>query len=552
MDNTKNAKLVESSDTVDFVLSDLIPEISKNSEPWNDFTGYDVPLGTEELLYEREIAEKDLPRLLEMGDMAGLSSACKEYFRENPTNPTYEGFKEFSGLSIARCYFDPYLQKFKAYPNWANGGSSGNFVPAQPEKIFDPSLASPDLLKLVKLFDSSDEKTVSIAAAVNEKFERIYDLAYAIAAKQSNSRHGMVCGDAGVGKSFEVNKAINHGISKSGLTLVATRGDAAGRSLSSLVQFMWDNREGKLILMDDSDGILTVKDAGIDNALKSFFDTDNPVFTMSSSLNDYLNRAATRRAPRRESVHIDASRLHENVVSFRDADGVVLATESIDPSQKRFFESLQDRINSRKSSKKAILEKYARTGVFSRIREDDEDDDWGEGDEEGDEEFVDTNENSIPIAFEFKSRTIFISNLKREQLTDAVKTRFDIEEVSLTNEEFIARLKSIIGTMNVNREGAFTKELSEHGKKVILALVCVLVEGYETGAKLGGQSVVLGGKLQFRLIPQLVDKWCRLATKYMAQSKVTDLRKVEAAIHQRFIRMYALPAFANLRDSKTR
>lgn len=563
MDKSNDVKLTEAMDPAgDFVLSDLVGEFQGPSGPWDDYSGYVIPSEFEDFLFEQEITDENRDRLMEASSMAGLADECKAYFR-TAANPSYADFQEATGIKVAKCYYDYYWGKFQAKPSWANDDSAAE-APA-PVKEFDPSTASKELLNLIKLYNSADEKAAALDDTVREKFERVYDLAYAVSAKKSNILHAMICGDAGIGKTYEVNKAVNLGIAKSKLQLVEGKGDAAGRSITTLVQFMWENREGKLILMDDSDAILTVRDQGINNALKAFLDPDNPVFRMSSTINDRLNKfardskakenkgsgSAAATGVARENFYIDSSRLRENVVSFYDNSGNEIATEQITDDQRRFYESLQARMGGKKSAKKSMLEKYTRTGVFTRVREADEDE-WDAGDEEDntDEEFLDNDTETIPIAFEFKSRTIFISNLKRDQLTDAVQSRFDIEEVSLTNEEFLTRLGQIIDTMNVNKEHAFPDDLANHGKTAVFALIMVLVEAYESGAKLGGSPVVLGGKLQFRIVPQLVDKWCREAEKYMEATKVTDKRKAEAAIQQKFIRKYALPTFANLRGSK--
>lgn len=541
-----------------FVVSDLVGPFIKSSNPWDDFRDFS---GDGEDLFESTEVH---PGVLRLFEAAGLADSCRQYFlalykEGRLDDASFEDWKtsDFVVPGTSKAYYEIYGPRRVDIVKKALAmtGQNMDTKAVAPKKEFDPSQASKGLLTTLSLFDKGEEAAKNLEDQVDGKYEKVYDLAYGIAAKTVNSRHGLIGGDAGIGKSFTVNQAINKGLAKSGLELVEAGGDAAGSSMTSMIEFFFRNREGKLVIMDDSDGILTVRDQGINNALKVFLNPEPKMFTMASTINVRLNKIFGAQRARESAIIIDTSRLKDHIVSFRDGAGDKLCEETLTDVQVKFYEKLKEELEFKEPSKKRMLENYAKTGIYSRIREDgeneedtgdDDDEDWGD-DEDGED--LDVNEQ-VPMSFVFKSRTIFISNLKRDQLSDAVRSRFDIEELSLTNEEFIARLRKIIGTMNVNQEGAHSKEDAEWAKKVVYGLLCILVEAYESGANLGGTEVILGGKLQFRLVPQLVDKWMSMVYKYIERNGKADHKKIEGAIMKRFITLYALPSLANLRDSK--
>jgi len=536
------------------LLSDLVGEFDVSVAPWDDYSEYipEQDSGLQESTEEFSSLEK-------LSEARGVAKACRDYFNSTD-NPTYEGFMNSPfAMEIGRGYYNSNA-RIEGVPEDRSAYGTETVamtkVAPEPEKQFDSTKASKELLKVLDLFNSSKKHIATVESRVEEKYERLYELAYSVAAKKSNSRHALICGDAGIGKTYEVTRAVESGLNPN-FELVEVKGDAVGKSITSIIQFFYENRNGKLVVLDDADGVLVVKDQTINNALKAFLDTDKPVFRMSITVNDRINSARGKREKKDEStMSFDLSRIKEGYVSLYDGDGIKLAEEKVSNEDRKFYTKFTEAYEYGKTKKKKNFEKFSKFGLIGRISEalyveddDYEEDDDGNADGDTDLDLVTTSE-LMPIAFRFESRTIFISNLKRDMLSDAVSSRFDIEEISLTNEEFLARLKQIIGTMDVNKDGAHSKEDAVWGKKVVFGLLCVLVEAYETGAKLNGASIALGGKLQFRVVSQLVDKWCRLAEKYREEKNVKDRKLIEPAIQARFLSMYAIPYLENLRDSR--
>ena len=427
-------------------LSDLI-DLYSSSNPWDEYSVYSDP---EMRFLEADNLEIEDESKTKLNEVKGAASALKAYFAEHSADEiSYADFVKSSSLpGVARCHYN-HFARMNGMPedNSGYGSLSPNeMVPAAPPKVFDETKASKELLQTLKLYKNMEETIEGLEGEVESKFFRLHKLAYSVAARKSTSKHALFCGDAGIGKTYTVIRAVNDGLknSKVKLELVFDKGDATGTSITSIIRYFYRNREGKLVVLDDADAVLLIKDQKINNALKAFFDTDNSVYTMSPSVNQVLNRFP-------ESVNIiDSSRLNEGIVAFYKGSGEKIGEEKISKDDIDFYKSLmkiQEANENKKSSKKRMLEKFARTGIIGRVKESDSDDDEDYEQEEIDEnggDYIGPGGQAFPMAFEYKSRTIFISNLKREMLSDAVRSRFDIEEISLTNEEFLTRLKSIL------------------------------------------------------------------------------------------------------------
>lgn len=340
--------------------------------------------------------------------------------------------------------------------------------------------------------------------------------------------------------TYSVKKAMEvefpkGSLASKGYSIEWNSGDI-GKAASNIVSFFYKNRQNKIIVLDDCDSFVLAKDQVIQNLLKGMLDLDNTeknpkYITTPASIRNLASKILKSEAKsQKEGVEfsIDMKKLKEGRLVL-SIDGVEAFNEVISPSE---F-SLKP-IKKQKTSR--FNEDYFSLGVLNEATEED-DDEWiddGELSEEDQElaMLLNQSENDgeddveIPAKWRFTSRLIMISNLTKSDLNDAVLSRTISYELSLTKEEFLARLSEILPNLLTDVETESSMELVNYAKKAAYAYLIAAVDLADKGGSVKGIPVVISQKLQFRIIAELAGKWMQRADSYAEEHNITRQDKL--------------------------
>lgn len=368
--------------------------------------------------------------------------------------------------------------------------------------------------------------------------------------------------------TFSVKQAMKEdfpkgALARRGYSIEFNSGDI-GRAASAIVAFFYKNREKKIIVLDDCDSFVISKDQAIQNLLKGMLDLDNTeknpkYITVAPQIRKLASKiiAADREAMEEGvEVEINQNALREGrlAVSVNGEEVYNEAATAEELSQFKLVES--------KPAKKAIRESsfdfdsYFGLDVMNEAEEAKEaDDDEWEGQSEDDAEIAaqfaeldgEDASDEIPPKWRFSSRLIMISNLKKTDLNDAVLSRTLSYCLSLTQDEFMARLGSILPNMLTDVETEDSAEVVEYAKNAAYAYLLAAVELANKGGKVGGKTVRIIGKLQFRIIAELAGKWMQRADDYATKNgiEVSDklsLDRINNAIKKNFFVFDVMPS----------
>lgn len=430
---------------------------------------------------------------------------------------------------------------------------TGKPVATETKSVFDPGSLTNDLAK--ELAGQSVEETILTAAdSAQDKFDTIRSVARTILQGKGIKHHGFIYGDAGCGKTFSVKEAMkydfpNGPLARKGYTIEFNAGDI-GRSASAIVAFFYKNKDKKVIILDDCDAFLLSKDQAVQNLLKGMLDLDNTeknpkYITVAPQIRKLANKIIDADSNFEEGVEIsiDQDRLRENVLTV-SINGEEVLTESISDKEKSLF-ATEKKHTAKEKIKELNTESYFGLDLLAEDEELDDDDLLT------DEEFnelADSDEpEGIPPKWRFTSRLIMISNLRKTDLNDAVLSRTLSFELSLTQDEFIARLGQILPNMLTDVETEDSAEVVQYAKNVAYAYLMAAVDLAKNGGSVAGKPVKIIGKMQFRIIAELAGKWMQRADNYAVKHGIegTDkdtLNKINNAIKLNFFVFDVMPS----------
>lgn len=338
-------------------------------------------------------------------------------------------------------------------------------------------------------------------------------------------------------------------LSRKGFTIEFNSGDI-GRSASAIVAFFYKNRANKIIVLDDCDSFVLAKDQAIQNLLKGMLDLDNTdknpkYITVAPQIRKLASKiiGADEKYDEGVEISIDQQKLKENILNV-SIDGEEVLNESISDDEKALF-SLKESKTVQKKVKESGID-YFGLGLLEESDEElDEDDLLTQ--EEFSELERDLDEDGIPPKWRFTSRLIMISNLHKSDLNEAVLSRTLSYELSLTQDEFIARLGSILPNMLTDVETEDSTEVVQYAKNVAYAYLMAAVDLNKNNGTVAGKPVRIVGKLQFRIIAELAGKWMQRADDYAVKNNIsgTDkktLNMINNAIKRNFFVFDVLPS----------
>lgn len=354
--------------------------------------------------------------------------------------------------------------------------------------------------------------------------------------------------------TFSVKEAMKYdfpqgALSKKGYAIEFNSGDI-GRSASAVVAFFYKNKDKRVIVLDDCDSFLLAKDQAIQNLLKALLDLDNTdknpkYITTPPQIRKLASKIISADEKYDEGVEItvDQNLLRENVLSL-SVNGDEVINEEISDEEKSLFRISEQKV---RKYKKFNSDDYFTLGLMNEeteFEELDEDDqitaeEFGELEGGGDE--------GIPPKWRFTSRLIMISNLRKTDLNEAVLSRTLSFELSLTMDEFIARLGSILPNMLTDVETEDSKKMVEYAKNVAYAYLMAAIDLYKNGGQVGGKPVRIEGKLQFRIIAELAGKWMQRVDDYMIKHNLSGddsalLNKINNEIKRNFFIFDVMPS----------
>ncbi len=415
-------------------------------------------------------------------------------------------------------------------------------APVEPAKPFSADDLTNDLAKeLVTSGGDGIDEVMSAKDSAEDKFSTIYSIAKTIFQGKGIKHHAFIYGDPGVGKTYSVKKAMQvefpkGALSKKGYSIEWNSGDI-GKAASNMVSFFYKNRQNKVIVLDDCDSFVLAKDQAIQNLLKGMLDLDNTeknpkYITTPASIRALASKilANEAKAEMREGVEfsIDQKQLREGRLVM-SIEGEEVLNEAIEPEELKKFKIVETKKPVRESRSVLDTGDYFGLGLMNESTVNDDDDNWDGELSEEDQELAEQlnqldndyeDDVEIPPKWRFTSRLIMISNLRKSDLNDAVLSRTLSYELSLTQEEFLARLSEILPNLLTDVETESSMAIVEYAKKVAFANLIAAVDIANHGGAVKGKRVIIDQKLQFRIIAELAGKWMQRADDYAEKNGI--------------------------------
>lgn len=311
-------------------------------------------------------------------------------------------------------------------------------------------------------------------------------------------------------------------LKKKGYSINWRSGDI-GSSMSNILVFFYKNREKKIIVLDDCDSFILNKDQAVQNFLKSLLDLDNTdknpkYISTSSTIRNYASNLLNNEMDEGIEISIDKEKLLENKLVVR-VNGKEVFNEQISNEDVRKFKKVE-------TKNKFNEQDYFGLGLFNEDTVVNDDDEFGDKEpvENEEEEILntdgETDEGYIPSKWRFTSRLIMISNLSKKDLNDAVLSRTLSYEMTLTHDEYLARLSEILPNLLTDVETESSKELVDYAKKIAYANLIAAVDINKNNGSFGGKPVAITTKLEFRLIAELAGKWMQRADNFASKNNI--------------------------------
>lgn len=476
-----------------------------------------------------------------------IKNAIKDYVTKNGGKIDVDGFIDSlpSDVPTAKYYKthrDVAEQQLNAYlaKNPAVGAAAAEAEPAKP---FSADDLTNDLAKeLVTSGGDGVDEVMSAKDSAEDKFSTIYSIAKTIFQGKGIKHHAFIYGDPGVGKTYSVKKAMQvefprGALSKKGYSIEWNSGDI-GKAASNMVSFFYKHRQNKVIVLDDCDSFVLSKDQAIQNLLKGMLDLDNTeknpkYITTPASIRNLASKILANEAKSEMHEGVEFSIDQEKLLEGRlvmSIEGEEVLNEAIEPEELKKFKIVETKKPVRESKKALDTGDYFGLGLMNEAVVNDDDDNWDGELSEEDQELAEQlnqldndyeDDVEIPPKWRFTSRLIMISNLRKSDLNDAVLSRTLSYELSLTQEEFLARLSEILPNLLTDVETESSMEIVEYAKKVAFANLIAAVDIANHGGAVKGKRVIIDQKLQFRIIAELAGKWMQRADDYAEKNGIT-------------------------------
>lgn len=464
----------------------------------------------------------------------GRTSFLSRYL-ENSTNPSYGAYKEwcvsYRTGPCASAVFDVYNEQItgnKAHTRFKTLDTAMTLMLLEHREV----RAYPKkqrYLKEDKTIDKTKIDTRLDTAALKTALSKFREMEKTIAdviKHRTLLTHALIVGAPGVGKSHVGAAAAAKAAKSVNRVLVGGEGEGGGtapETFYDLIAFLWINRQAeKVVLMDDSDNMLTSKDKRFNNVLKWAFNPSDPVINLSG-LGDRARKYATAQVGKahqkydEHTPHINASKSLLECVELSEHEGgstveklvckilkdhQVMFRAKLSLNEEDIPEIPKKGRGRPTGSKESDLQKLLKAKAKGKEKETDEQQvlaaaiATGEIDEEeakklGYDPSKSETETApegflIPEVFQFNSTLIFLSNLELAEVNEAIVGRFAIEEMYFTQDEIMAYIESILayvlGKPNVPR--GIPMAVRPWGKETTLRLFNIALEMASSGKSL--------------------------------------------------------------------
>jgi len=152
---------------------------------------------------------------------------------------------------------------------------------------------------------------------------------------------------------------------------------------------------------------------------------------------------------------------------------------------------------------------------------------WGGAGNEPSDEFLDTEAPEIPAVWQFKSSLILISNLRLNDVNEAVRSRCQCVELTLTRPEFLCRAEQIIDNIKVGDDSSNDPETVKWAKREAFAIFKTILGA--TGFQgTGFDDVQINIPLEFRLVATMTGAWLARYDRWCDIKGIKDADTVEA------------------------
>lgn len=523
-----------------------------------------------------------------------IGKQIQDYFDENGGDTSDEAFEDFKD----NVYFTPEGKRALSdkilHERWVAEAArlmrnSGSTEKPEPELAYDPENPyegmSDDAIQFAQLLNDFQDTELSAEETAEAKYDQLANVTANIVMGESFKKHAFICGDAGVGKTYAINKISKELWPKSplksnGWTLNYNKGDI-GQSIMPITSFFFEHRDKEIIILDDADAFLKKNDDRVLNMLKGMLNTENtidhpePVYIPASirlSAAQFLKKPDISCTKTEQEVNwqqgmyfkentmkINAQKFQEGIMEL-SMNGNIIYSGRLTEAEKEHYGIITNDELARKREAKKLLG----LGVASRFTENEDnvietvEDEPAEdiGDvENGDPEFGggknDKGKFFLPEQFIFTSRLIMISNLAPSQVNEAFKSRCDVVAITLTHDEFVAHLAKVVPGLMHDMETTIPDDLVDLIKNENYGYLKRLME--LEGRPLAGRTVQINIPLQFRLIPEMCGKWLACAKAYCRRHEVEltaeNFRVIATAIEPIFVVNTLIPFLADTQYS---
>lgn len=300
-----------------------------------------------------------------------------------------------------------------------------------------------------------------------------------------------------------------------------------GTAISDIVVFLYRHRLDNLIVLDDCDAFISKK-AGkpaVANLLKAALNS-NPEKGADGkwgnvvSVGPEIAKNANRKLGTLEEgkvIEIDLDVLNEEKCLDVYINGDLFASTG--------------RLNENE------IKKLKKDLPFLNKKKFNEDIDFDEEDEGeilgGDKQF--DGETGIGTEFVFTAPVLLISNLKEDEVDDAVVTRCEVYELDIKPEEFLIRSAQIIDNLEIGSFSTFDPEEIAFAKKQVMGGLKLAIDSMNKGIPLdptSGRPVTIKKTLQFRVFSDLAGSYLAKMDDWIDDNDVEGLEDAQRILEE--------------------
>lgn len=387
------------------------------------------------------------------------------------------------------------------------------------------------------------DPNMSVYKTSDQMYSYVDTVVRAIANGTSATRHAVVYGDPGVGKSHIIFAAVKEECAKNHRHLDIASG-ALSASITSVVGYFAAHAEDEVLVLDDNDDIINNSAPPlVKNFLKAILDAkadETPVTTGSgpayvSAFEDAIRAKRAKDeffSKKKESLTFDdlygrRNRLYEENLIVAKPKGKIVKIDLPTLMRESVLRvSVDGRVVLSERVSRREVQHLMNSVILSEAKRKSEDDG---------EEFP-----AFPSAFTFTSSVIFISNLKLGDIDEALTNRCIMVPIFLDLDQRLERIDQVRSGMCREKRGAHGQLIGspqwklDWANDVAFKTLEDLIEMHKNGQKLWGKNVDIkpDRRPSLRTFSQFVNLWCMLVDRWAGQPLTMETRLSDTIIEQ--------------------